>query len=96
MRAYTERLVKLCHKRNAHAIGGMAAFIPSKTDKKFNEFANAKVIEDKTRESNDGFDGSWVAHPNLVGIAREVFNKKLGGRPHQKHVQRPEVNVTAE
>lgn len=95
MRAYTERLVQVCHKRGAHAIGGMAAFIPSKTDQQFNEFAKKKTVEDKTREVNDGFDGSWVAHPDLVTIAREVFENKLGTKDHQKDRLRPDVNVTS-
>jgi len=84
MRAYTELLVKTCHARGAHAIGGMAAFIPSRKDPQVNEIALAKVREDKLRESGDGFDGTWVAHPDLVPIAREVFDGVLGDRPHQK------------
>ena len=77
MRAYTELLVRTCHKRGAHAIGGMAAFIPSR-DPEVNEKAFAKVREDKTREAADGFDGSWVAHPGMVGVCREVFDAVLG------------------
>lgn len=95
MRAYTKLLVETCHKRGAHAIGGMAAFIPSRRDAKVNEVAIAKVREDKDRESNDGFDGTWVAHPDLVPIAGEIFSVKLGTRPNQKDVRPPEgVRVT--
>jgi malate synthase len=96
MRAYTELLVKTCHKRGAHAMGGMAAFIPSRRDPEVNEIALAKVRDDKTREANDGFDGSWVAHPDLVPICKEVFDATLGSRPNQLDKQRPEVAVTAE
>src|SRR5690606_8113033 len=74
MRAYTELLVRTCHKRGAHAIGGMAAFIPSRRNPEVNAVALEKVRQDKTRESNDGFDGSWVAHPDLVPICTEVFD----------------------
>ncbi|MFD6099382.1 malate synthase A [Nocardiopsis flavescens] len=95
MRAYTELLVKTCHKRGAHAIGGMAAFIPSRRDEEVNRTAFAKVRDDKSRESGDGFDGSWVAHPDLVPIAMEVFDGVLGERPHQIDRQRPEVEVSA-
>jgi malate synthase len=95
MRAYTELLVKTCHRRGAHAIGGMAAFIPSRKDPKINEIAIPKVREDKIREANDGFDGSWVAHPDLVPVCKEVFDARLGGRPNQKERQRPEVRIGA-
>ncbi|WP_306369915.1 malate synthase A [Nocardiopsis sp. CC223A] len=95
MRAYTELLVKTCHKRGAHAIGGMAAFIPSRKDEEVNKVAFAKVRDDKSRESGDGFDGSWVAHPDLVPIAMEIFDGVLGERPNQIDKQRPEVEVTA-
>jgi malate synthase len=95
MRAYTELLVRTCHKRGAHAIGGMAAFIPSRRDPEVNETALAKVRDDKNREANDGFDGSWVAHPDLVPICREVFDGVLGDRPHQIARTRDEVSVTA-
>jgi malate synthase len=94
MRAYTERMVQVCHKRGAHAIGGMAAFIPSRKDAEINERAFRKVTEDKERESDDGFDGTWVAHPDLVPVAQVVFDRKLGSRPHQKHRLREEVEVT--
>ena len=78
MRAYTELLVQTCHKRGAFAMGGMAAFIPSRRDAEVNEVALAKVRDDKTREAGDGFDGSWVAHPDLVPVCREVFDSVLG------------------
>ncbi|MFD6953603.1 malate synthase A [Nocardiopsis sp. TSRI0078] len=95
MRAYTELLVKTCHKRGAHAIGGMAAFIPSRRDEEVNKVAFAKVRDDKSRESGDGFDGSWVAHPDLVPVAMEIFDGVLGERPNQLDKQRPEVEVSA-
>jgi len=95
MRAYTELLVKSCHKRGAHAIGGMAAFIPSRRDPEINEKALAKVRDDKTRESTDGFDGSWVAHPDLVPVCREVFDGVLGSRPNQLDRLRDDVSVSA-
>jgi len=95
MRAYTELLVKTCHKRGAYAIGGMAAFIPSRRDADVNAIALQRVREDKLREVNDGFDGTWVAHPDLVPVATEVFDAVLGDRPNQVERQRPEVNVTA-
>jgi len=94
MRASRAPLVRPCHKRGAHAIGGMAAFIPSK-DPEVNEQAFAKVREDKTREAGDGFDGSWVAHPGMVGLCTEVFDSVLGDRPNQIDRLREEVNVTA-
>jgi malate synthase len=96
MRAYTERLVQICHKRGAHAIGGMAAFIPSRKDPEVNARALARVREDKERESADGFDGSWVAHPDLVPVALEVFDRVLGDRPNQKERRRPEVQTTGD
>ena len=95
MRAYTELLVRTCHKRGAHAIGGMAAFIPSK-DPAVNEQAFAKVEADKRREAGDGFDGSWVAHPGMVDICRQVFDEVLGDRPNQLDKLREDVSVTAE
>jgi malate synthase len=95
MRAYTELLVRTCHKRGAHAIGGMAAFIPSK-DPAVNEQAFAKVEADKKREAGDGFDGSWVAHPGMVDTCRTVFDEVLGSRPNQLDKLREDVNVTAE
>ena len=96
MRAYTELLVKTCHKRGAFAMGGMAAVIPNRKQPDVTAAAFDKVRADKTREANDGFDGSWVAHPDLVSTCREVFDSVLGDRPNQLDKQRPEVNVTAE
>jgi malate synthase len=95
MRAYTELLVKTCHRRNAHAMGGMAAFIPSRRDAEVNRVALAKVKEDKDREAGDGFDGTWVAHPDLVPTATEAFDRVLGDRSNQIDRQRPEVEVKA-
>ena len=95
MRAYTELLVRTCHKRGAFAIGGMAAFIPSRRDPQINERALAKVTEDKKREAGDGFDGSWVAHPDLVPVCREVFDGVLGERPNQLDRLREDVSVEA-
>jgi len=77
-------------------MGGMAAFIPSRRDPEVNKVALAKVRDDKTRESNDGFDGSWVAHPDLVPVCKEIFDAKLGDKPNQLDRQRPEVAVNAE
>jgi malate synthase len=91
MRAYTERLVRSCHRRGAHAIGGMAAFIPSRRDEAVNATAMAKVREDKERESSDGFDGTWVAHPDLVPLATEIFDGVLGDQPNQKERRRDEA-----
>ncbi|MGA5302285.1 malate synthase A [Nucisporomicrobium flavum] len=96
MRAYTELLVATCHRRGAFAMGGMAAFIPSRRDPAVNEVALAKVREDKEREAGDGFDGSWVAHPDLVPVCREIFDRVLGDRPNQLGKQRPDVDVAAE
>ncbi len=96
MRSYTELLVATCHRRGAHAIGGMAAFIPNRRDPEVTERALAKVREDKERESRDGFDGTWVAHPDLVPVATEIFDAVLGDAPHQKHRRRDDVSVTAE
>jgi malate synthase len=93
MRAYTERLVRTCHSRGAHAMGGMAPFIPSRKNPEINAAALAKVRDDKLREVNDGFDGTWVAHPDLVPTAKEVFDAALGQRPHQKDRLREEVKV---
>jgi malate synthase len=95
MRAYTELLVRTCHRRRAHAIGGMAAFIPSRRDPEVNARALAKVRQDKQREAGDGFDGSWVAHPDLVPVCREVFDQALGDRPDQRDRLREEVRVGA-
>ncbi|MFJ5681794.1 malate synthase A [Streptomyces sp. NPDC093099] len=95
MRAYTELLVRTCHKRGAHAIGGMAAFIPSRHDAEVNKVAFEKVKADKDREAHDGFDGSWVAHPDLVPIALASFDAVLGDRPNQKDRLREDVSVAA-
>jgi malate synthase len=95
MRAYTELLVRTCHRRGAHAIGGMAAFIPSRRDEEVNKVALEKVRADKDREAGDGFDGSWVAHPDLVPLCEASFDAVLGDRPHQKDRLREEVEVRA-
>ncbi|MGH9063716.1 MAG: malate synthase A [Acidimicrobiales bacterium] len=94
MRAYTELLVRTCHRRGAHAIGGMAAFIPSRRDPRVNEAALGKVADDKRREAGDGFDGSWVAHPDLVEVCRRELDLVLGGRPNQLGRLREDVSVT--
>ncbi|WP_461173855.1 malate synthase A [Arthrobacter sp. Z1-9] len=91
MRAYTEQLVRACHKRGAMAIGGMAAAVPNRKDPEANTNALEKVRADKTREANDGFDGSWVAHPDLVPVCREVFDSILGDRPNQLDRTREDV-----
>jgi malate synthase len=96
MRAYTELLVRTCHRRGAFAIGGMAAFIPSRRDPEVNARALEKVREDKRREAGDGFDGSWVAHPDLVPVCREIFDEVLGDRPNQLDRLREDVQVTAD
>jgi malate synthase len=96
MRAYTELLVKTCHRRGAFAMGGMAAFIPNRRDPEVTERALAKVRADKEREASDGFDGSWVAHPDLVPICKEVFDTKLGDQPNQLDRLRDDVHVTAD
>jgi malate synthase len=95
MRAYTDLLVKTCHRRGAHAMGGMAAFIPSRRDPDVNEVALAKVREDKQREAGSGFDGTWIAHPDLVPVAMEEFDEVLGERPNQVERLREEVDVAA-
>jgi malate synthase len=95
MRAYTELLVRTCHKRGAHAIGGMAAFIPTRKDPEANERAMAAVHADKKREANDGFDGTWVAHPGLVPIAVEEMTRVFGQAPNQKERLREDVSVEA-
>jgi malate synthase len=94
MKAYTDLLVRTCHRHGAHAIGGMAAFIPSRKDEEVNRVALQKVREDKEREARQGFDGTWVAHPDLVPMAREVFDRVLGDKPNQKGVMRDDVAVT--
>jgi malate synthase len=95
MRAYTELLVKTCHRRGAHAMGGMAAFVPSRRDPDVNEVALAKVRDDKQREAGDGFDGTWVAHPDLVPVATDEFDAVLGRRQNQVERLREEVDVAA-
>jgi malate synthase len=95
MRAYSELLVKTCHRRGAHAMGGMAAFVPSRRDPEVNEVALTRVREDKRREAGDGFDGTWVAHPDLVAVATEEFDAVLGSRPNQVERLREEVDVAA-
>ncbi|HEU4671747.1 MAG TPA: malate synthase A [Candidatus Limnocylindrales bacterium] len=94
MRAYAQLLVRTCHRRGAHAIGGMAAFIPNRRDPAVTEQALAKVTEDKEREAGDGFDGTWVAHPDLVPVARAVFDRVLGDRPNQLERLREDVDVS--
>jgi malate synthase len=96
MRAYTELLVKTCHRRGAHAMGGMAAQIPSRTDREANEKAFAALRDDKQREASDGFDGTWVAHPDSVPAAMEQFDKFLGDQPNQVSRRRDDVEVSAE
>ena len=95
MRAYTELLVKTCHKRGAHAIGGMSAFIPNRRDPEVTARAIEKVSADKKREAGDGFDGTWVAHPDLIDTARAEFDAVLGDRPNQVDRRRDDVEVTA-
>ncbi len=90
MQAYAELLVATCHRRGAHAMGGMSAFIPSRTDEAINDRAFAKVLEDKQREASQGFDGSWVAHPRFVTTCTEIFDGVLGDRPNQ--VDKPASN----
>jgi malate synthase len=96
MRSYTELLVKTCHRRGAHAMGGMAAVVPSRSDPEANEKAYAAVREDKQREAGDGFDGTWVAHPDSVPVATEAFDEVLGDRPNQVERRRDEVEVSAD
>ncbi|PWK28559.1 malate synthase [Arcicella aurantiaca] len=96
MRAYAKLLVKTCHKRKAHAIGGMSAYIPSRKDESINKLAFEKVNADKELEASTGFDGTWVAHPDLVPVALQPFNKVLRENPHQKHVLLENEIITAE
>ena len=95
MFAYTELLVKTCHARGAHAMGGMAAFIPSRRDPEVNEVALAKVREDKEREAGQGFDGTWVAHPDLVPVAMEIFDRVLGEQPQPARAAAARRRLTA-
>jgi malate synthase len=96
MRAYTELLVQTCHRRGAYAIGGMAAFIPNRRDPEVTRIALEKVEEDKRREAQDGFDGTWVAHPDLVPVAKAAFDAVLGTRSDQRERRREEVAVSAQ
>jgi malate synthase len=95
MKAYSDLVVKTCHARGAHAMGGMAAVIPSRTDEEANKRAFDSVKEDKEREANDGFDGTWVAHPDSVAVAMEAFDAVLGDRPNQVDKQRDDVSPSA-
>ncbi|MGI8393590.1 malate synthase A [Leucobacter sp. W1038] len=95
MRAYTELLVQTCHQRGAHAIGGMSAFIPNRSNPEVTALAEEKVRADKHREAADGFDGTWVAHPDLIPVAQAEFDAVLGDRPNQVDRQRNDVHVTA-
>jgi malate synthase len=96
MRAYTELLVATCHKRGAFAMGGMSAFIPNRRDQEVTKKALQEVRADKKRETHDGFDGTWVAHPDLVEVAKEIFDEALGGRVNQLEVDRDDVQVAAQ
>ena len=96
MKAYTDLLIKTCHRRGAHAIGGMAAFIPSRRDEKVNQIAVSKVNADKTEEARSGCDGTWVAHPDLVPVADAVFTEAFGDRLNQKHILREDTHISAE
>jgi malate synthase len=96
MRAYTELLVRTCHEHGAFAMGGMAALIPSRKDPEANQRAIDAVREDKQREAKAGFDGTWVAHPDVVDVAKAAFDEVLGSRPNQIDKQRYDVQVTAE
>lgn len=94
MKAYAEQLVKVCHRRGAHAIGGMSAFIPTR-DEQTNRVAFEKVRSDKEREATQGYDGTWVAHPGLVAVAKQIFDNNLSEKPNQVERQRDDLNVTA-
>jgi len=96
MKAYTDRLVKICHSHGASAMGGMSAFIPSRRDPEVNRIAMEQVTKDKEREVNDGFDGTWVAHPDLVKLAGDIFEKGLNGKDNQIEKKRGDVNVSVE
>jgi malate synthase len=95
MRAYAQALVRACHRHGAHAIGGKSAFIPNRREPEVTEVALAKVREDKEREAGEGFDGTWVAHPDLVPVARDVFDARLGDSPDQREVQREDAQASA-
>ena len=94
MRSYTNLLVQACHRHGAHAIGGMSAFIPNRKDPEVTAKATEQVRADKQREASDGFDGSWVAHPDLVPVVLPVFDSVLGPQAHQKHIHRDDVKVS--
>lgn len=94
MKAYTDLLVATCHRRGAHAMGGMAAFIPNRRDREVTERALAAVRADKAGEASAGFDGTWVAHPDLVPVAMDEFDRVLGDRPHQIDREPVGANVT--
>jgi malate synthase len=94
MRSYSKLLIKTCHRREVHAMGGMAAYIPNKNDAAANQVAMDQVRADKEREAGDGHDGTWVAHPGLVALAKEVFDKYMP-TPNQIHRKLEDVNVTA-
>jgi malate synthase len=94
MKAYTEQLVAVCHRRGAHAMGGMSAVIPSRTDEEANQRAFDAVAADKKREAEAGYDGTWVAHPDSVPVAMDAFDRVLGDRPNQLDRQRDDVRVT--
>ena len=96
MSSYVNLLVQTCHKRGAHAIGGMAAFIPNRHDSQINQVAFEKVQQDKAIEATAGCDGTWVAHPDLVSIALKEFNKTLKGHVHQKSVNKENISITRE
>jgi malate synthase len=96
MRSYSELVVKTCHERGAHAMGGMSAVIPSRSDEEANRKAFEAVREDKQREAGDGFDGTWVAHPDSVPVATEAFDEVLGSRPNQVDRRRDDLTVTAD
>ena len=96
MRAYTELLVRTCHKRGAYAIGGMSAFIPNRRDPEVTKQAFEKVAADKQREAGDGFDGTWVAHPDLIPVAQAEFDAVLGDKPNQVDRLREAVHVRPE
>jgi malate synthase len=95
MHAYSELLVRTCHERGAHAMGGMSAVIPSRTDEEANKKAFEAVRTDKEREAGAGFDGTWVAHPDSVPVATEAFDEVLGDGPNQVERRRDDVSVGA-
>lgn len=96
MRAYAELLVRVCHRRGTHAVGGMAAFVPNRRDPEVTERALQAVNSDKEREASQGFDGTWVAHPDLVPVATAAFDRVLGSRPNQLDRLRDDVRMDRE